>query len=174
MGSFSEQLLERQVARTQIDVNKLPRTQRKLYQIARTEAEIKSAQELERRKSVFAEAQNKVGSMSLAEYKNYYPQMESWLKEMFSSPELIETKQAEAITTNISKADEQIKRYQNEIAHSQAKIQNYIRDWNNLSSKSKTASARTSYNKSKQDAEKKIEEYNNYINYYFFHITFLL
>ena len=167
MGTFSEQLLEKQKERMQIDVTKLPRTERKQYQIAKKEAEIRASQELERRKNLFAETKSKVSSMSLTEYKTFYPQMEDWLKEMFTSPEAIETKQKEEIATNVSKADTQIKKYQDRLANKEKQIQEMYEWWRSQSSKAKNrAGAKESFRERIADKEKDLEEYKNYIQYW--------
>ena len=109
MGTISEQ--HQLVASSTINSRNryLGRTQRKIYVRERDKELSKSTKEYEDKKALFEDAKQKVSNMTLAQYKNYYQELPNWMKDLFASPQEIETAQQETVNTNTSKADKQIK-----------------------------------------------------------------
>lgn len=108
MVKLSEQIRQELEKRYTVPFEKLPRTQRKL-------AIIEYKKEVERRKGILKETQEKVKEMTFEEYKKFYPTMEGWLKEAYQSPEKVEAERERQLQQNISKVKEKQNQLREEI-----------------------------------------------------------
>jgi len=156
---FSEQIKER-IERLETSPT-LSRTDKRLAIIEKD----KLAKELQRRKKIFEETEEKVKGMTFEEYEKAYPKFEKWLQDSFRPPHLIRAEIEAQKQERLNKTISEVEEHEEEKQIAESDLKNLIREFNKLSPEQRQKRQKQ-FEKDKLKVQEEINKQDFYLKFW--------